>query len=99
MLNPKRLKIVKSLNNINEKQKLSLFLKYKNNKANSNYIDLICNDKEYDLKQKEAKLEQMIENILEYEFSKNIKNIKSYDFLVDSIIHNLKRKNLDNLNK
>lgn len=36
----------------------------------------------------------MVEEMLEKEFSPEIRNIKSYDFLVDSVVNKLKKNQL-----
>jgi len=94
MFNLKDLKIVKELKNISPKLKWLMFSQVQEYKINSNYIDMICNDKEKKLNEDSEKLESMVKEMLIKEFSADIQNMKSYEFLVDAVVHNLKKKQL-----
>lgn len=44
--------------------------------------------------QEEMKIRAMVVEILDKEFGEKIRNIKNYDFLVDSVVNKLKNKQL-----
>lgn len=44
--------------------------------------------------EKEARMREMVESMLSKEFSDDIKNIKSYNLLVDAVINKLKKDEL-----
>lgn len=94
MFNLKELKIVKELKNISPKLKWLMFSQVQDYKINSNYIDMICNDKEKGINEDSLKLEAMVKELLIKEFSPEIQDMKSYEFLVDAVVHNLKKKQL-----
>ena len=93
MFDLKNVKLVNKLSNTNFK--LGWFKA--TNPINSNnsrkaFIEEITKDNKF--VQEDAKLRAMVEEMLEKEFSSDIKNIKSYDFLVDSVVNKLKNKQL-----
>ncbi len=92
MFNLKNLKIVKELSNIKPKLKWLMFSQVQDYKINSNYFDMICSDQEKDINSDNLKLEAMVKEMLIKEFSPDIKNMKSYDLLVDAVVHNIKKK-------
>ena len=94
MFNLKNLKIVKKLNSIKPKLKWLMFSQMQDYKVNSKYIDMICS--ENNANTANDKLEDIVRASLIREFSPEIQNMKSYDFLVDAVVHNLKKKQLAN---
>ncbi len=92
MFNLKNLKIVKKLSSIKPKLKWLMFSQIQDYKVNSKYIDMICSDN--DAKTANEKLEDIVRASLIREFSPEITKMKSYDFLVDAVVHNLKKKQL-----
>lgn len=90
----KNLKIVKQLKGLSPKLRWLMFSKLQDLKIGSKYMDfLIANDEkkiDYDNK----KLESMVRETLIKEFSPDIKNNKSYELLVDAVVHNIKKKQL-----
>ncbi|MDD3238023.1 MAG: hypothetical protein PHV37_08015 [Candidatus Gastranaerophilales bacterium] len=94
MFNLKNLKIVKELKNIQPKLKWLMFSQIQDYKINSNYVDMICNDKEKEINYDNEHLETMVKEMLIKEFSADIKNLKSFDLLVDAVVHNIKKKQL-----
>ena len=94
MLNLKKLKIVKDLKALKPKFKWLMFSQLQDYKINSNYIDLICSDENKDTNFDNEKLETMVRETLIKEFSPSIQDSKSYDLLVDAVVHNLKKKQL-----
>lgn len=97
MFNLKNLKIVKELKNIQPKLKWLMFSQVQDYKINSNYIDLICNDQEKDINADNQHLETMVREMLIKEFSPDVQNMKSYDLLVDAVVHNIKKKQVNSV--
>lgn len=94
MFNLKNLKIVKELSNIRPKLKWLMFSQVQDYKINSSYIDMICNDQDKDINSDNLRLESMVQEMLIKEFTPDVKNLKSYDLLVDAVVHNIKKKQL-----
>lgn len=94
MFNLKNLKIVKQLNSIKPRLKWLMFSQIQDYKVNSKYIDMICSDN--DTVTANDKLEDIVRASLIREFTQEITKMKSYDFLVDAVVHNLKKKQLKN---
>ena len=94
MFNLKNLKIVKQLNSIKPRLKWLMFSQIQDYKVNSKYIDMICSDN--DTVTANDKLEDIVRASLIREFTPEITKMKSYDFLVDAVEHNLKKKQLNN---
>lgn len=92
MFNLKNLKIVKQLKSIKPKLKWLMFSQMQDYKVNSKYIDMICSDNNAETAN--DKLEDMVRASLIREFSPEIQKMKSYEFLVDAVVHNLKKKQL-----
>lgn len=92
MFNLKNLKIVKELKSIRPKLKWLMFSQIQDYKINSKYIDIICNDK--DTESDNMKLEAIVRESLIKEFTPEVTKMKSYEFLVDAVVHNLKKKQL-----
>ena len=88
----KNLKIVKTLN-----EQISPKLRWLNfmnrNKNNADYISMISGVDELKSSSDERKLEAMVREQLKAEFP-NIEKMKSYELLVDAVIHNYKKKQL-----
>ena len=92
MFNLKNLKIVKTLKSLSPKLKWLMFSQMQDYKVNSKYINMICSDS--DVKTANEQLEDIVRASLIREFSPEITKMKSYDFLVDAVVHNLKKKQL-----
>ena len=58
---------------------------------------MICSDS--DAKTANEQLEDIVRASLIREFSPEITKMKSYDFLVDAVVHNLKKKQLAQFDK
>lgn len=90
----KNLKIVKTL-----KEQISPKLRWLNfangiiKKSSADYISMITGVEELKSSADERKLEAMVRQQLKEEFP-NIENMKSYELLVDAVIHNYKKKQL-----
>ena len=90
----KNLKIVKSLSNsISPKLRWLNFSKRGVNKSSPEYIKMISGVDEIQTNSDERRLEAMVREQLKEEFP-NIENSKSYELLVDAVMHNLKKKQL-----
>ncbi|HNW26283.1 MAG TPA: hypothetical protein PLG15_04815 [Candidatus Gastranaerophilaceae bacterium] len=90
----KNLKIVQKLKEVSPKLKWLMFNQMQDYKINSKYIDMICSDEAKEINSDEQRLEAMVRESLIKEFSPEIENMKSYEFLVDAVVHNLKKKQL-----
>lgn len=90
----KNLKIVKKLKQISPRLKWLMFNQMQDYKINSEYIDMICSDPSKEVYSDNDRLEAMVRESLVKEFSPDIENMKSYELLVDAVVHNLKKKQL-----
>ncbi len=90
----KNLKIVKKLGEgISPKLRWLNFMSINKDKSSSDYISMISGVEELKSSSDERKLEAMVRQQLKEEFP-NIENMKSYELLVDAVIHNYKKKQL-----
>ncbi len=88
----KNLKIVKTLNEqISPKLRWLNFMNRDRN--SSDYISMISGVDELKSSSDERRLEAMVREQLKEEFP-NIENMKSYELLVDAVMHNYKKKQL-----
>lgn len=96
MFNLKGFKLVKELKNIKPQLNWLSFSNARKDPSSKAELlkDVIGENK---FVQEELKIRAMVEEMLEKEFSPSIRNIKSYDFLVDSVINKLKQKQLGNV--
>lgn len=90
----KNLKIVKQLKSMSPKLKWLMFDQMQDYKINSEYINMICSDSSKEVNSDEKRLEAMVRESLIKEFSPSVQNMKSYELLVDAVVHNLKKKQL-----
>ena len=96
MFNLKNFKLVKELKNVKPQVNWLKFTNERqNNTAKNDFINSVIDDNKF--VEDELKIRAMVEDMLEKEFSPNIKNIKGYDFLVDSVVNKLKQKQLNNV--
>ncbi len=95
----KNLKIVKKLKQVSPKLKWLMFNQMQDYKINSEYIEMICSDSSKEVNSDNDRLEAMVRESLVKEFSTDIKDMKSYEFLVDAVVHNLKKKQLQATNE
>lgn len=96
-MNFKNFKIVRTLKNISPKLKWVLFSKFQECKIASRYIDYLIPEDKKDINKDNEKLEKMVRDTLIKEFSPKIKNMKSFDLLVDATVHNIKKKQLKSM--
>lgn len=90
----KNLKIVQKLKQVSPKLKWLMFDQMQDYKINSEYINMICSDSSKEVNSDNDRLEAMVRESLVKEFSPKVENMKSYEFLVDAVMHNLKKKQL-----
>lgn len=97
----KNLKVVKKLQEkVNLKLNLNTF-SHKNtlDKSTTDYLEAISGVNNLGIFSDEQELEAMVRAQLKQEFP-NVESMKSYELLVDAVIHNIKKKQLqatDNL--
>ena len=96
MFNLKNFKLVNKLKNINIK---TSWIKFSNSRKSAQSQDELINAIIADNKfvEEDLKLRNMVEDMLVKEFSSDIKKSKSYNFLVDSVVHKLKQKQLGDI--
>ena len=82
------------MSQISPKLKWLMFNQIQDYKINSEYIDMICSDAKKEVNSDNKRLEAMVRESLVKEFSPSIENMKSYELLVDAVMHNLKKKQL-----
>ena len=97
MKNLKNLKIVKELQKVSPKLKWLMFDQMQDYKINSKYIDMLCSNSSRDVSTNHSRIEAMVRESLVKEFSSDIEKMKSYELLVDEIVHNLKKKQLSSM--
>ena len=96
MFNLKNLKVVREFENVAGKLRWSLSM-FSDAKANSDYFDLICGEKENNVEATELYLQKMVRESLVKEFSADIKDSASFDLLADMVLYNLKKKQLEEM--
>jgi len=95
MKNQKNIKFTNELKGIGPKLKWFLFTQMQDLKLTSEYIDFICPSTEKNENSNPIEnLEKMVRQSLIREFSPEIQNLKSFDLLVDAVMHNIQVKAL-----
>lgn len=90
----KNLKIVKKLKDeISPKLRWLNFMNIKRDKSSADYISMVSGVEELKSSSDERQLEAMVREQLRAEFP-NIEKSKSYELLVDAVMHNYKKKQL-----
>lgn len=94
MKDKKNYKFTNDLKRIGPKLKWFLFTEIQDMKLTSDYINFICpaGDKRNENSNPVEDLKNLIENTLIREFSPNIRKLKSFNLLVDSIMNNIMKK-------
>lgn len=90
----KNLKIVQKMTEVSPKLKWLMFSQSQNDKTSSDYINMICSGDVKETSPDAARLEAMVREQLAKEFSDTVENNKSYELLVDAVMHNFKKKQL-----
>lgn len=93
--NLKNLKVVKELQKVSPKLKWLMFDQMQDYKINSKYIDMLCSDSSKEVNSDSDRIEAMVRESLVKEFSSDVEKLKSYNLLVDAIVHNLKKKQIN----
>ena len=94
MFNLKNFKIVREIKNIKPRLKWLLFSQMQDYKIHSHYMDLINPQNSLTNAEADAKLQAIVQEALIKEFTPEIKKMKSYNLLVDAVVHNLKKKQM-----
>lgn len=90
----KNLKVVKQLNNeISPKLRWLNYSNTYSHKTSADYISMISGVDELKSNSDARRLEAMVREQLKSEFP-NIEEMKSYELLVDAVMHNMKKKQL-----
>ena len=93
-MNFKNFKIVRKLKDLSPKLKWRMFSEFQDCKIASRYIDYLIPEDKKDINKDNEKLEKMVRDTLIKEFSPKIKDMKSFELLVDATVHNIKLKQL-----
>jgi hypothetical protein len=93
-MNFKNFKIVRKLKDLSPKLKWAMFSSLQDFKIGTRYIDYLIPDSKKDINKDNEKLEKMVRDTLIKEFSPKIKDMKSFELLVDATVHNIKQKQL-----
>lgn len=93
----KNLKFVKTIKNLSPKLRWFMFKSIQDYKIGSKYIDYLIPDNKKGVERDNERLEKMVEESLVKEFGQKVKDMKSYNLLVDAVVHNLKKKQLKGL--
>ena len=94
-MNFKNFKIVRKLKDLSPKLKWVMFSQFQDCKIGSRYIDYLIPDKKKDINKDNEKLEKMVRDTLIKEFSPQIKDMKSFNLIVDATVHRIKQKQLE----
>ena len=95
MKNLKSLKFTNKLKEFGPKLKWFLFTEIQDYKLTSEYIDIICPDSSKRISDPLKKMENLVREALIREFSPEIQNSKSFDLLIDMVMHKLQKKSLE----
>ncbi len=96
-MNFKNFKIVRKLKSISPKLKWAMFSSLQDCKIASRYIDYLIPEDKKDINKDNEKLEKMVRDTLIKEFSPKIKDMKSFEKIVDMTVHNIKLKQLKSM--
>lgn len=97
MFNLNNLKIVKELKNIQPKLKWLMFSEMQDYKLNSRYYDIVSDEHSDNVQATEDYLSRMVRESLIREFSPEIRKSDSFELLADMVLHNLKKKQLEEM--
>lgn len=90
----KNLKLVKTIKNLSPKLRWFMFKNIQDYKIGSKYIDYLIPEENKGIEKDHERLENIVKESLVKEFGPDVKNMASYDLLVDAVVHNLKTKQL-----
>lgn len=86
-------KIVRKLKDLSPKLKWAMFSSLQDFKIGTRYIDYLIPE-EKDINKDNMRLEKMVRDTLIKEFSPKIKDMKTFDLIVDATVHRIKEKQL-----
>ena len=96
MKKQQKFKFINNIKELGPRLKWILFSEMQDYKINSKYIDMICPEPDNKSQKSQSDmLEEMVKQTLIKEFSPEIQKMKSYNLLVDAVVHNLKKKSLE----
>ena len=95
MNNLKNIKFVNGLKNLGTKVKWFLFTEMQDYKLTSDYINYICPDTKKKPESQIDELRNLIKQSLVREFSPKIQEMKSFDLIVDGVMHKIQKKSLE----
>lgn len=93
----KNLKFVKTIKNLSPKLRWFMFKNIQDYKIGSKYIDYLIPEENKGIEKDHERLENIVKESLIKEFGPKVKEMASYDLLVDAVVHNLKRKQLKSI--
>ncbi len=96
-MNFKNFKLVQKLKDISPKLKWTMFSSLKDFKIGSRYIDYLIPEENKDINKDNENLQKMVRDTLIKEFSPKIKDMKSFDLLVEATVHRIKQKQLEDM--
>ncbi|MBQ9246798.1 hypothetical protein IJ182_11100 [bacterium] len=83
--------------NANKNKSILDWLQFSSGNKKDGLLDSVISDNKF--LQDELEIRNMVEEMLVKEFSESIKNIKEYDFLVDSVVNKLKQQQLGDISE
>ena len=88
----RNLKLIQKLKSIDPK---AMWLSFASSQKShrKDYVDMLAGDKEIQTLSDERRLEAMVREQLKIEFP-NIENSSTYELLVDAVVHNIKKRQL-----
>jgi DNA-binding NarL/FixJ family response regulator len=94
MKKTQNLKLTNKIKSFGPRLKWLMFSELQDLKLTSKYFDMICPSDNPSKSDSASDLEEMVKATLIKEFSPEIQNMKSFDLLVDAVVHNLKKDNI-----
>lgn len=91
MFGIKNLKLVKELKNIKPHLKWLQFSNTEQNNQKEFFESIVADNK---FVKEDMKIRAMVKDIIRKEFGESIEKSKDYNFLVDSVVHKLKKQRL-----
>ncbi|OGI05373.1 MAG: hypothetical protein A2287_03800 [Candidatus Melainabacteria bacterium RIFOXYA12_FULL_32_12] len=95
MKNLKNIKFVNGLKSLGVKVKWFLFTELQDFKLTSDYINYICPDAKKKPENQIEELRNLVKQSLVREFSPKIQDMKSFDLIVDGVMHKIQKKSLE----
>ncbi len=89
---------IKKLGNLSSKMKWLMFSNKRDYTNDSQLFKYISDDLNEKIELDTTRLENMVKESLRREFGQSIENSKSYGLLVDAVVHNIKKKQLEEEN-